>query len=183
MAPLRLRIGEGDKPQPNLHWDSVWDTENGVADWALADASETQNRGGLRAQAGLHTAIMLALFSDKRVPEDHPHRKFVDGDDLGGWWGNTIDLRADLGEEELGSLIWIYARAPLNEEVRRFVEVAAQEALAPLIKQGAATRIDVRAEIHSAVNRIDLTVQVYGRDGQRVYSQRFSDLWQQAAGS
>lgn len=183
MAPLRLRIGEGDKPQPSLYWDSAWDVERGVADWALADANETQNRGGLRAQAGLHTAIILALFSDKRVPEDHPHRKYIDGNDLGGWWGNTLDLREDLGEEELGSLLWIYARAPLNEETRRFVEVAAEEALAPLIKQGAAARIDVKAELHSAFNRLDLSVQVYGRNGQRVYSQRFSDLWHQVSRS
>lgn len=180
MTQLRVRIGEADKPQPQLLWDSVWDTKNGFADWAMADATETQNRGGLRAQAALHTAIVLALFTDKRVPNDHPHRKFIAGDDPRGWWGNDIDVRADLGEEELGSLIWVYERAPLDEEIRRFVEVAAQEALHPLIKQGAAARIDVQAVIAAAFNRLELAIQVYGRDGQKTFDIRFDDVWKQA---
>lgn len=118
MSALRVRIGEGDRQQPALLWDSVWSPLNGDADWAIADATETQNRGGLRAQAALHTAIVLALFTDRRIPDQHPLRKYVAGDDPRGWWGNGADVRADLGEEELGSLLWVFERAVLTEAIR-----------------------------------------------------------------
>jgi len=181
MTSLRVRIGEADRPQPQLLWDSVWDSQTGCADWAMAGDDEPLNRGGLRAKAALHTAIIVALFTDKRCPDQHPHRKFIGDDDPRGWWGDDIDVRADLGEDELGSLLWIYERAPLNEEVRRFVEVAAHEALAPLIRQGVAARIDVEATMQAAVNRIDLSVQVYGRDNQIIHREQFSDIWKQAS--
>lgn len=181
MPPLRVRIGEGEKPQQNYLWDSVWDPALGCADWALAGDGETLNRGGLRSQAALHTAIVLALFTDRRIPDQHPLRKYVAGDDPRGWWGNDIDVRADLGEEELGSLLWVFERAVLTEAVRLEVVAAATEAMHCLIKQGAASRIDVQAFTEPAFNRLDLAVQVYGRNGAQTYSVRFDDLWKQAA--
>ena len=48
---LKVRIDEGNAPQPTLLWDSVWQPPEGVADWALADPDETQNLGGLRSKA------------------------------------------------------------------------------------------------------------------------------------
>ena len=56
---IRVRIDEGDQPQPLLLWDSVWNPTQGCADWALADPDETQNRGGLRSKEALATAITL----------------------------------------------------------------------------------------------------------------------------
>lgn len=181
MTQLRVRIGEGEKAQPNLLWDSVWDKDIGSADWALAGADEAQNRGGLRAKAALHTAIVLALFSDRRIPDQHPLRKYVTGDDPRGWWGNSVDVRADLGEEELGSLLWVFARAVLTDAVRLEVEAEARAALHCLIKQGAASRIDIKAIAEQAFNRCDLIVQIYGRDGTLTYDTKFEDLWRQAA--
>jgi phage gp46-like protein len=176
---LRVRINEGADPQPQLLWDSVWKPTEGLADWALADADETLNHGGLRAKAALHTAIVLALFTDRRIPNDHPLRRFVQDGDPHGWWGDAIDVRQDLGEEPLGSLLWVLERATLTEDIRRWVEALAQEALAPLIKQGAAVRIDVQAFAEFAFDRLDLFVQVYGRDGLKLYDYRFNDLWKQ----
>lgn len=181
MSELRVRINEGNKTQPSLLWDSVWRPWDGYADWALADASETLNRGGLRAQQALHTAIILALFTDRRIPDDHPLRKYVAEGDPRGWWGNDIDVRNDLGEVELGSLLWVFERAPLDEYIRMSVEAVAAEALQCLITQGAAVKITVAAFAEFAFNRLDLDVKVYGRDGRKLYDYRFNDLWQQAA--
>lgn len=178
---LRVRIDEGNDPQPQLLWDSIWRPADGFADWAIAGPTEKLNRGGLQATQALHTAIILCLFSDKRCPDDHPLRKLIDDSDLRGWWGDGIDVRADLGETELGSLLWILERAPLDEEYRRWAEQIATEALAPLIAQGAAARIDVTAIAEAAFDRLDLLVQVYGRDGTQIYDYRFDDLWKQAA--
>ena len=115
---LRVRIDEGNAPQPTLLWDSVWQPPEGVADWALADPDETQNLGGLRSKAALHSAVVLSLFTDKRIAEDHPLRYLVASDDPLGWWGYGSDVRADLHETELGSLLWVFERSVLTERIR-----------------------------------------------------------------
>ena len=101
--------------------------------------------------------------------------------DQRGWFGDGADVRTDLGEDEMGSLLWIFERAHLNEEIRRWVELIAMEALMPLINQGAAVRVDVQAEAQFAINRVNLFVQLYGRDGTLSYDHRFEDIWAQTA--
>lgn len=183
MASLRVRINEGETAQPHLVWDSVWIPSHGMADWALASADELQNRGGLRAKAALHSAVVIALFTDKRIPDNHPLRYLVGDDDPRGWFGDGVDVRADLHETEMGSLLWVFERAILTEEIRLWVEAIALEALAPLVAQRAVARIEVQAVANQAVNRLELYVQLYGRDGSRVYEQRFEDIWRQTAGA
>ncbi|HWL06720.1 MAG TPA: phage GP46 family protein [Xanthobacteraceae bacterium] len=178
---MRVRISEGSDPQPQLLIDSVWSPENGFADWAVAGPNETLNRGGLQATAALHTAVVLALFTDRRCPDDHPLRKYVGDGDPRGWWGDAVDVRVDLFEDELGSLLWTLERAVLTEDTRRWAQRLAEEALAPLIRQGAVVRIDVQAEARQALNRLNLYVQLYGRDGTRKYEHRFEDIWRQVA--
>lgn len=184
MAFLRTRISEGSDAQPNLLWDSVWQPWGGVADWAAAEADEAQNRGGLRAKAALHTAVILALFTDKRMPDNHPLRYLLaENADPRGWFGDGEDVRADLSEVEMGSLLWIFERSILTEEIGRWVEAIALEALQPLIAQRAAARIEAQADVQSAINRCDLAVQMYAKDGSKIYDFRFADLWRQTASS
>lgn len=178
---LRVRIDEGSEEQPQLLWDSLWNPWEGRADWALADASEKLNRGGLAARQALHTAVVIALFTDRRVPDEHPLRYLVDGSDPRGWFGDGVDVRNDLAETEMGSLLWIFERSVLTESIRRWVEAIALEALAPLVAQKIAVRIEAQATMYAAVNRCDLAVQIYGRNGKQVYEQRFEDLWKQTA--
>lgn len=177
---LRVRIDEGNEPQPTLLWDSVWRPPEGVADWALADADEAQNLGGLRSKAALHSAVVLALFTNKRIASDHPLRYLVAGDDPRGWWGDGSDVRDDLHESELGSLLWVFERSILTERIRQWAEQLSLEALAPLIKQGAAVRIEAQASADFAFNRLHLAIQIYARDGARIYDQRFEDIWKQS---
>jgi phage gp46-like protein len=183
MSAVRVRIGEGNEPQVNYLWDSRWRPTEGAADWAIAGPDETRNRGGLSARAALHSSIVLCLFTDKRIPNDHPLIKLLDDGDQRGWWGDGADVRTDLDETELGSLLWIFERSFLSEEIRRWVEAIASEALSPLIAQGAAVRIDCQAEMQPTQNRINLAVQVYGRENTKIYDVRFDDIWKQAATS
>lgn len=183
MTSLRVRINEGEDAQPILLWDSVWQPQQGMADWAMATGAEPQNQGGLRAQAALHTAVILQLFTDRRIPDNHTLRKLVDDGDARGWFGDAVDVRRDLFEDEMGSLLWVFERAPLTEDIRRWVEVLALEALQPLIAQGAVVRADAQAVAQFAIGRVDLAVQLYGRDGQRLYDRRFDDIWQQSVTS
>lgn len=180
MAILRVRTDEGAEKQPSLYWDSVWQPSAGVSDWMLAEADEDQNQGGLRAKATLHTAVVLCLFTDRRMPDNHPLRYLIeDGADPRGWFGDGEDIRGDLHEGEMGSLLWVFERSILTIEIGRWVEAIALDALHPLTSQGAAARIEAQADVFSAINRCDLSVQIYGRDGSRIYDFRFEDLWKQ----
>lgn len=177
---VAFRVNEGCEPQTHLAWDTIWNAKTGLGDWGYAGFSTSGNAGGLQAEAAIATAVELALFTDKRCPVDHPLAKFLDGDQR-GWWGNSVDLRDDLGESELGSLLWLLERAPLTDEVLRWAQAEAQAALAPLIAQGVAVRVDVQAEADKARNRLNLAVALYGRDGKAVHARKFDLLWQQVA--
>lgn len=176
---LRVRIDEGSDRQPLLAWDSIWSPQDGAADWAMAGDGEAQNRGGLRAQQALHTAVIIALFTDRRIPDEHPLKYLVEDGDPRGWFGDGADVRTDLGETEMGSLLWLFARATLTEDIRRWVEQVAIEALQTLIVQKVAVRIEAQAVAQFAANRCDLAVQIYGRDGKIAYDNRFDDIWKQ----
>lgn len=174
---IRIRDGEGCGPSLELAWDTIFDGKAGVGDWALAGPGEVNNRGGLQAQKGLLTAVVLALFTDKRCPDDHPLRRFAD-DDQRGWWGDGVDVRDELGEGELGSLLWLLERSVATDETARYARLFALEALEPLKRQGAVARIDVFSQL-TGTNRIDLGVDLYARDGSKLFDRRFEILWLQ----
>jgi phage gp46-like protein len=183
MAQITIRAAEGCAPDSNALWDSVWDAERGQADWAMAEADEAQNHGGLRAKAAIETAVVLALFTDKRVPAEHPLAYLADGDNR-GYWGDGIDVRTDLGERELGSLLWLLERAPMTIagiSAATWAEQFANEALATLIDQGVCVRIDIAATANEIGGRVELSVDLYGRDGAKIYDRNFDVLWNQVA--
>lgn len=176
MVDVSIRVDEACDAPRQLPWDTVMDPKAGVGDWSLASVSEKGNRGGLKATAALATAVELALFTDKRCPDDHPLRRFADNDPR-GWWGDAVDVRADLGEQELGSLLWLLERSVATEETARWARAFAADALAPLKAQGAVAKIDVQSEL--ADNRINLAVLLYARDGAIVFNRKYDLLWQQ----
>ncbi|MEN5084252.1 phage GP46 family protein [Bosea sp. TWI1241] len=158
------------------YWDTVWSNEFGEGDWALDDPGGTSgSRGGLQAKAGLATAIIIALFTDKRAPEG----AMLDDGDRRGWFGDRIDVREDLGEADLGSWIWLYERSALTDALPARVRDAAVEALEPIRLQGAVARFDVSVEMDRAADRLDLLVDAFSQDGTKSFSQRFALLWNQ----
>jgi phage gp46-like protein len=178
-----IRVAEGCADDFNVLWDSVWDPARGVADWALADNDEAANRGGLRAKAAITTAVVLALFTDKRVDPDHPLYFLADGD-ARGWWGDGVDVRDDLNEGPLGSHLWLLERAPLTIlglPATQWAEQFALEALATLKEQGVCVRIDAQAVMNEIEGRLELQVGLYGRDGSVVFDRKFDVLWNQVA--
>jgi phage gp46-like protein len=180
MSFLRVRIDEGSSPQPILLWDSIWVPWKGAADWAIAGPTETQNQGGLQAQGALSTAVILCLFTDKRIPTNHPLFYLVTDGDPRGWFGDGEDIETDQGETDMGSLLWVFERAPLTANIVQWVEAIALDALAPLIFQGVATKIVATATPNFASNRCDLTVNIYGQNGTQLFSQQFADIWKQS---
>ncbi len=186
MAEFRIRAQEGCSPDPFLLWDSVHisieDGTDFVCDWALAaPPNNTLNVGGLQAVAELQTAGYLLLFTDAYVPPDHPLAYLADGD-VRGFWGDGVDVRADLNEVPLGSFLWLLERAPLEAAgmpIEYWAEVFAIEALAPLKAQGAVVEIDVSAAVNIEMSRVELSVQLYGRNTDLVYDRRFDLAWRQ----
>lgn len=92
---IRIRETEGCERQPQLLWDTIWvqrlDASGGHGDWMLASPQDQfESRGGLRAEAALHTATLLQLFTDARAPEDAV-LPAADGDRR-GWWGNSVPI-------------------------------------------------------------------------------------------
>lgn len=180
-----MRVNEGCGSQPLLLWDSAWVPAEGEADWALAGADETQNRGGLAARAPLETVVILCLFTDKRAPPELeaggsgpggvPPR--LDDGDPRGWWGDGIDVREDDGEAALGSWLWLLERSALTDETARLAAYYAQEALAVLVTQEACVRVETSASFDELTGRLDLTAALYGQDGTRIYDGRFEIYW------
>lgn len=180
---IRTRDTEGCELQPNLAWDTIWvqrlDASGGFGDWLLAGPRDlVESRGGLRAEAALHTATLLILFTDARAPleEDLPT---PDGDRR-GWWGDSVRLD-DEPEHALGSLIWLeIERAPLTEATADRVKGRAAAALETLIAQGAVARTEIETDVRREQGFLGLRVQHFSHDGQRAYDQRFAVLWQQS---
>jgi phage gp46-like protein len=179
---ILIRANEACRPDPYLLWDSIFNPAAGIADWALASC-EPLNVGGLSAQAGLDTAVTLCLFTDAAIAPSHPLFYLVDDGDPRGWWGDGIDVRTDLGEGPLGSLLWVLQRAPLTPAIAAWAQQLAHAALSPLQTQGAVVNIAATATI-AGTDELQLAVALYGRNGQQIYNRQFDLLWNQAqAGS
>jgi phage gp46-like protein len=186
MTDFLIRAAEGCALDPFLLWDSVHksveDDTDFVCDFALAaPGANTLNVGGLQSIAALGTAVYLLLFTDVYCPPEHP-LAFLAGPDKRGWWGDGVDVRTDLGEKPLGSLLWLLERAPLvaaGVPIEQWAQTLATDALAVLLSQGAVAKIDVAAAVNPALSRVELSVQIYGRDGAGAFSGKFFVVWRQ----
>ena len=180
MSTIRFRDQESCDFQPDLQWDTVWvqrlDASGGYGDWILAGPDEPDNAGGLRAQAALHTAMLLCLFTDRRLP-DGMANPGNDGDRR-GWWGDSVPIEGE-PDVPLGSLLWTLERGVLNERTALAAQDYAEEALAVLARQGAVARTAVTVGADAQLGRLDILVEHYSHDGARVYEQKFARLWGQ----
>lgn len=183
MVSVRIRDTEACEAQPLLLWDTVWvqrlDASGGYGDWLLAGpGDQAESRGGLRAENALHTATLLCLFTDRRLPEETPHPG--DDDDPRGWWGNSYRLE-DEPDVEMGSLLWTLERAVLTDETARRARAYAEDALAVIALQGAVARTDVAVEIDRGRAMLAVLVTHWDQAGVKSYEQRFGVLWAQSA--
>jgi len=184
MVKISVRDTEACERQPQLLWDSVWvqrlDASGGWADWILATrGDQPESLGGLRAEAALHTATMLILFTDSRAPDDQPVPT-PDGDRR-GWWGDSIKLDGE-PEGPLGSLIWMeIERAAFAADLPRRVKDRAEEALAVLLDQGAVARTEIETEARPGQGFLGLHVRHFSHAGETIYDQRFEVLWHQTS--
>lgn len=183
---VKIRSGEACVPDPYLIWDTEWrqDIDNepfgGFGDWAIAEGPDVEpnNQVGLKAQKALATAILIQLFTDRRIDDNVQP---PDGtDDRRGWAGDGFDVRDDLYEREMGSHLWLLERAPLHDEYTKLLaEQYCHEALQVFLDQGAVAKFDVLVETDSLTGAMLINVTAYSQDKTAIYQQRFSRLWEQ----
>lgn len=167
-----IPLDEGEEPYraPDLGWDGV------VGDLILNGLDHPSAPGDLRAEQGLATQVLIHLMTDRRVEES----ELPEGQQNRGWIGDSFDLMGDEGP--LGSRLWLLRRRSIYEGIEIDVEDYVREALEPLVVQGAVASIDVAVTVDRPGARVDYVVTLNGRDGLRVYEQKFELLWRQIDG-
>ena len=182
MTLVRFRDAEACERQPQLLWDTIWvqriDASGGFGDWILAgDGDQVEILGGLRAEAALHTATLLQIFTDCRA--DPSDKLPTDDGDRRGWWGDSVRLDGE-PDAALGCKLWLYVeRGVLTEEARRKSQDTVEDAMAVLVDQGAVARTEVETEIDQRRSALLIVVRHYDESGERIYDQRFGVLWAQ----
>lgn len=123
------------------------------------------------ADNGLETAVVISLFSNRRVtPEQLPDLIT----DRQGWWGDMI---ADVEGDQIGSRLWTLERSKRTVETLRLFEDYTREALDWMIEDGIANEISVTAEYDENGKLVASLRLVRPND----VDARFSVLWDEQA--
>lgn len=147
-------------------------------DWRLEGAA-------LAGEAGLESAIIISLFTDRRANDDDV---IPDGsDNKRGWWGDSYP---DIDKDRIGSRLWLLHREKDTQAVMNRAKDYAAEALQWLIDDGVARRVDVTTgwvdkfsgaitdnkTLHSRPGVLGIGIAIYRNDG-RVEKYRFDQFW------
>lgn len=115
----------------------------------------------------LARAVVISIFTWARARSDD----VTDGDQW-GWWGDKV---SDVDNDQIGSRLWLLARATITQDTLNRAEKYVLEALQHLIDDGVATRVTASAE-RLGVNEVGLTVTIYRVDGPQM-DIRFANVW------
>ena len=123
------------------------------------------NEGDLKQDDSLQTALLISLFTDKRIeeserPEDEPS--------LRGFWG---DIYADVEGDKIGSKLWLFSRSKRTVETLTYYEDYALEALKWLTEDEIADRVEVSA----AYQGEGLLLSIYTYKG--TINNKYSVFW------
>lgn len=134
----------------------IWNVDQGVADFAIAN-------GDLVLDQGLHTAVIVSLFSDRLAD---PSDSIPDGTtDRRGWVGDAPRADIDAAPDPIGSRLWLYEGQRQTEPIRVQIEAAVRDALAWMIQDGVADRIDVTVD-YPFRDRVGVVVVVHQGDAE-----------------
>lgn len=163
------------KDAPALGWTTHWDSDAAMGDWALAPAADPVNPGGLDSTGQIASAVILSLFTDRRAPEGWR----PDVADRRGWWGDGVQPDG-VPVEPIGSWLWLLKNESVSPAIVAAARTYAEQALAWIVRDRVAARIDVASGIINNPERgVWLDIAVIGRDGQKIYDQKFARLWRE----
>ncbi|OQB05768.1 MAG: Phage protein GP46 [bacterium ADurb.Bin212] len=117
---------------------------------------------------GLRTAIIISLFTDKRVlPDELP----IEETYRRGWWGDLFPF--DFGDQ-IGSKLWILKREKQTNEVLKRAKEYATECLQWLITDAVAQSIEVETSYPS--DGI-IAIQIYIQRPKEDVKLKYQFLW------
>jgi phage gp46-like protein len=130
----------------------------------------TIDGGDLASDHGLTSAVVISLFTDAPARNDDPLP--LGQSDRRGWWGDAWPVSAG---DVMGSRLWLLRASKQLPAALNLARHYAEEALAWLIADGAARRVEVEAFI-ARFEVMGLAVRIYRPDGQ-IMPFRFEMLW------
>lgn len=143
-----------------------------MSDFALKyngkDFDLSVEKNDLATDDGLQSAVIISLFTDKRVRSDE--LPFPETD-RSGWWG---DMVADLEGDEIGSKLWLLRREKQTSATLLRYEEYAKESLQWLIEDGIAETVGVTASFPE-MGRVDLVVTIQKPQGKLSF--KYSITW------
>lgn len=130
----------------------------------------------LQDDAGLNTAVIMSLFTDRRASDDDVLPSSSD-DKRGSWMDSFPDVEGD----KIGSRLWLLDRAKLTQDTVDKVKYYCEEALAWLVQDGIAKAVNVVTEIvrKHPLGIIAATIDIVRPDG-NIERYKFADLWGQS---
>lgn len=117
----------------------------------MADAAMVMTENGgelvlsgfdLARDDGLETAVIISLFTDRRASAEQLPVELPQ-DDLRGYWG---DISNATPSDQTGSLLWLLAREKQLPQILGRAQQYCREALAWMVEDRVATRVEVTAE-------------------------------------
>jgi phage gp46-like protein len=124
---------------------------------------------GMIPDEPLKRAVINSLFSWRRArPEDA-----LPAESRQGWWGDTYPV---VTGDQWGSRLWLLSRAKLLPDTVARAREYTQEALAWMIEDGVAARVDVDAEVHG-IDTLAIACRITRSDG-TVADFRFDNVWE-----
>ena len=127
----------------------------------------------LATDGGLATAVIVSLFTDARARADD---ELPAPGDRRGWWGDALPA---VEGDQIGSRLWLLARAKFTAANVERARAYAVEALAWLKTDGIAARTDVEAEgLRPGVLALAVTIARPAGPGRL----RFDFVWDATAG-
>jgi phage gp46-like protein len=104
-------------------------------DAAIGDYDVAIVNGDLEADHGLDTAVVISLFSDRRVPDGEAKPEHTRN--RRGWWADETLPDSD----QIGSLLWLLQREKITNEMIKRAKNYAEDALAWMINDGVAESV------------------------------------------
>jgi len=121
----------------------------------------------LDTDEGLQTAILVSLFSDKRIDQDEVEEGISD---RRGWWGDEFP---DVEGDEIGSKLWLLDRSKIIQETLNRAQEYAADALQWMLTDGVASKI-VPSAVFVGTSMV-LTILIYQPGKKEPY--KFTKKW------
>jgi len=145
-----------------------------IFDWAVAD-------GDLADDGGLYTAVAISLFTDRLANPDDPLP--ASGGDRRGWWGDAYlpDL-ANGQADNIGSRLWLLARAVQIPQTAQQAQAYCREALQWLVDDGVAALVAVPLPTFPQPGMMAIAVTIVQQAAAGPVNHRFDAQWNMTAG-